>query len=41
MCNKLIVGDIFIEIDDDKEICYCEKCSLDIEGPLFIMKQNQ
>ena len=41
MCNKLIVGDIFIEIVDDKEICYCEKCSLDIgepEGPLFIMK---
>ena len=41
MCNKLIVGDIFIEIIDDKEICYCEKCSLDIEepkGPLFIMK---
>ena len=38
ICNNLIVGDIFIEILDDKEICYCEKCSLDIKEPLFIMK---
>ena len=38
ICNNFIVGDIFIEIVDDEEKCYCEKCSLDIKEPLFIVK---
>ena len=40
-CKNFILGDIFIEIVDDKEIYYCEKCSMDIgdiEKPLFIIK---
>ena len=36
-CNNFILGDIFIKVDDDKEIYYCEKCSFDIEEPLFIV----